>query len=88
MLKQRTRKSVRLGKVTRLTLSILTHLPLPVVFDGAEILFNQTSCNFSTFKNSIVKEDDKVRLEVTTKEMEENLHQCNCRYDFHPLLSF
>ena len=51
--------SVRLGKVTRLTLSILTHLPLPLVFDEVEILFNQSSCNFSTLKNNIVKDDQE-----------------------------
>lgn len=52
-------QSVRLGKVTRLTLSILTHLPLPVVFDEVEILFNQPSCNFSTLKNNIIEEDEE-----------------------------
>lgn len=52
-------QSVRLGKVSRLTLSILTHLPLPVVFDEVEILFNQPSCNFSTLKNSFVEEDQE-----------------------------
>jgi hypothetical protein len=51
--------SVRLGNVTRLTLSILTHLPLPIVFDEVEILFNQTSCNLSTRKDAIVEEDEE-----------------------------
>lgn len=52
-------QSVRLGKVTRLTLVILTHLPSPVVFDEVEILFNQSSCNFSTLKNNIVEDDQE-----------------------------
>ncbi|KAG0566416.1 hypothetical protein KC19_7G062300 [Ceratodon purpureus] len=52
-------QTVKLGKVTRLTISILTHLPIPVVFEEVEILFNQPSCNFSTSKNSIVEEDEE-----------------------------
>lgn len=52
-------QSVRVGKVTRLTLSILTHLPLPVVFDEVEILFDQSSCNFSTQKNNFVEVDQE-----------------------------
>lgn len=52
-------QSVRLGKVTRLTLAILTHLPLPVIFDEVEVLFNQSSCNFSTLKSNIIEDDQE-----------------------------
>eukprot|EP01018_Ginkgo_biloba_P032269 Gb_22022 [translate_table: standard] len=37
---------VKPGRITVLTLSLLTHLPLPIEIDELEIQFNQFSCNF------------------------------------------